>query len=254
MGAFGSMGAVGFALGPFAGLQLRGAYGDNAAWYFSRRRRARRRRDRPRGRSCALEAAGNARRGRVLTAAVSWRDNRLGAIPSRAETSGFASGRRVRARSTSASATRVTHSRREERGLRRRPACEPGRGLPLRPRRRQALPDPCSRFQPQGNDGPSRIVELPGAVRRGLALEELVVYELHVGTFSPEGTFDGVVPFLPELRELGVTAVELMPVATFPGSGVGATTVSTRTRRIPPTAGLTRSCGWSRRPIARGWA
>ncbi len=81
----------------------------------------------------------------------------------------------------------------------------------------RALPDPCSRFQPQGNDGPSRIVELPGAVRRGLALEELVVYELHVGTFSREGTFDGAVPFLPELRELGVTAVELMPVATFPG-------------------------------------
>jgi maltooligosyltrehalose trehalohydrolase len=81
----------------------------------------------------------------------------------------------------------------------------------------RALPDPCSRFQPLGNDGPSRIAELPSAVRHGLSLEELVIYELHVGTFSPEGTFDGVVPVLPELRELGVTAVELMPVATFPG-------------------------------------
>ena len=81
----------------------------------------------------------------------------------------------------------------------------------------RALPDPCSRFQPRGNEGPSRIVELPSAVRRDLSLEELVIYELHVGTFSPEGTFDGVGPFLPELRELGVTAVELMPVGTFPG-------------------------------------
>jgi maltooligosyltrehalose trehalohydrolase len=79
------------------------------------------------------------------------------------------------------------------------------------------LPDPCSRFQPQGIHGPSRVVELPPARRLGLSLDELVVYELHVGTFSAEGTFDGVIPHLPELRELGVTAIELMPVATFPG-------------------------------------
>jgi maltooligosyltrehalose trehalohydrolase len=83
-------------------------------------------------------------------------------------------------------------------------------------------PDPCSRFQPDGVRGPSRVVD-PGAFRwsddgwRGLRLEELVVYELHVGTFSTEGTFDGVIPYLAELRELGVTAIELMPVATFPG-------------------------------------
>jgi maltooligosyltrehalose trehalohydrolase len=82
---------------------------------------------------------------------------------------------------------------------------------------RAALPDPCSRFQPEGNGGPSRIVELPPVVLRGLSLDDLVVYELHVGTFSAEGTFEGVVPYLPELRELGVTAIELMPVATFPG-------------------------------------
>ncbi len=50
-----------------------------------------------------------------------------------------------------------------------------------------------------------------------LALEDLVLYELHVGTFSREGTFDGVIPRLAGLRELGVTAIELMPVATFPG-------------------------------------
>ena len=82
-------------------------------------------------------------------------------------------------------------------------------------------PDPCSRWQPEGVLGPSRILDTiafqiaPGPE---LALEELVLYELHVGTFSPEGTFDGVIPRLAALRELGVTAIELMPVATFPGS------------------------------------
>jgi maltooligosyltrehalose trehalohydrolase len=82
------------------------------------------------------------------------------------------------------------------------------------------LADPCSRSQPDGVDGPSRVVDprvfdiAPGPA---LPLEELVIYELHVGTFSPEASFDGVVPRLAELRALGVTAIELMPVATFPG-------------------------------------
>jgi len=86
---------------------------------------------------------------------------------------------------------------------------------------RDALPDPCSRFQPEGILGPSRVVDtsrLEIADGPGLRLDELVVYELHVGTFSEEGTFDGVIPRLPELRELGLTAIELMPVATFPGN------------------------------------
>ena len=84
----------------------------------------------------------------------------------------------------------------------------------------EAWPDPCSRWQPEGVRGPSRIVDTgvfhiaPGP---GLSLEELVLYELHVGTFSPAGTFDGAIPRLRALRELGVTAIELMPVATFPG-------------------------------------
>jgi maltooligosyltrehalose trehalohydrolase len=83
-----------------------------------------------------------------------------------------------------------------------------------------AWPDPCSRWQPEGVRGPSRILDPAGfdiAAGPGLRLDELVVYELHVGTFSAEGTFDGVIPRLAELRELGVTAIELMPVATFPG-------------------------------------
>ncbi|HUP32936.1 MAG TPA: alpha-amylase family glycosyl hydrolase [Gaiellaceae bacterium] len=83
-----------------------------------------------------------------------------------------------------------------------------------------AWPDPCSRRQPEGVLGPSQVLDtstfeiVPGP---GLALDELVLYELHVGTFSPEGTFEGVIPRLAGLRELGVTAIELMPVATFPG-------------------------------------
>ncbi|HZT54311.1 MAG TPA: alpha-amylase family glycosyl hydrolase [Gaiellaceae bacterium] len=87
----------------------------------------------------------------------------------------------------------------------------------------EAWPDPCSRFQPEGVRGPSRVVDT-GAFRwsdagwGGLSLDELVIYELHVGTFSEEGTFDAVVPRLRGLRELGVGAIELMPVATFPGN------------------------------------
>ena len=85
-----------------------------------------------------------------------------------------------------------------------------------------ARPDPVSRHQPRGVHGPSRIVA-PGGFTwndggwRGVPRADLVIYELHVGTFSPEGTFAGVAARLPHLRELGVTAVELMPVAAFPG-------------------------------------
>jgi len=84
----------------------------------------------------------------------------------------------------------------------------------------RAVPDPCSRHQPEGIRGPSRIVDTsrfeiaPGPELR---LDELVLYELHVGTFTLEGTFDAAIPHLRRLRELGVTAVELMPVAAFPG-------------------------------------
>jgi maltooligosyltrehalose trehalohydrolase len=83
-------------------------------------------------------------------------------------------------------------------------------------------PDPASRYQPEGVHGPSAVVQDPPPVGRagwpGLPLEKYVIYELHVGTFTPEASFDGVIPRLPELRELGITAVELMPVAQFPGA------------------------------------
>ncbi len=85
-----------------------------------------------------------------------------------------------------------------------------------------ALPDPASRFQPDGVHGVSQVVD-PGAFKwhdhgwRARPIDDLIVYELHVGTFSPTGTFAGVQQRLPYLRDLGVTAIELMPVADFPG-------------------------------------
>ncbi len=84
------------------------------------------------------------------------------------------------------------------------------------------LPDPASRFQPAGVHGPSEVVD-PGAYAwrdedwRGVSLDDLVLYELHVGTFTPAGTFAAATARLEDLRDLGVTAIELMPVADFPG-------------------------------------
>ncbi|HEX7132727.1 MAG TPA: malto-oligosyltrehalose trehalohydrolase [Iamia sp.] len=86
----------------------------------------------------------------------------------------------------------------------------------------RALPDPASRHQPEGVRGPSRVVD-PGVFTWSddgfeiRPLGEHVLYELHVGTFSADGTFDGAVPHLAGLAELGITAIEIMPVAEFPG-------------------------------------
>jgi maltooligosyltrehalose trehalohydrolase len=86
----------------------------------------------------------------------------------------------------------------------------------------EPLPDPRSPWQPHGVHGPSRRFD-PGAFAwtdagfSSVPLDRAVVYELHVGTFSPEGTFAGVVPLLPHLVGLGVTHVELMPVNAFAG-------------------------------------
>jgi maltooligosyltrehalose trehalohydrolase len=83
-------------------------------------------------------------------------------------------------------------------------------------------PDPASRFQPQGVHGPSQVVsphfEWEDVGWAGLPLQEYTIYELHVGTFTPEGTFDAVIPQLGELKDLGIMAIELMPVAQFPGA------------------------------------
>jgi maltooligosyltrehalose trehalohydrolase len=87
----------------------------------------------------------------------------------------------------------------------------------------RAYPDPCSRWQPHGLRGPSRLVD-PRTFEwtddgfRAPTLADTVLYELHVGTFSPEGTFDGAIPHLEALADLGVTTLEVMPVAEFPGT------------------------------------
>lgn len=82
-------------------------------------------------------------------------------------------------------------------------------------------PDPASRLQPDVH-GPSEIPDLRfdwhDSSWRGLPLEEYVLYELHVGTFTPEGTLDAVIPRLSELKDFGVTSIELMPLAQFPGA------------------------------------
>ena len=87
----------------------------------------------------------------------------------------------------------------------------------------EPLPDPVSRWQPDGVHGPSRVVD-PAAFRwtdahwKGLALADFVIYELHVGTFTPGGHLRRAPSArLPELAALGVTAIEIMPVARVPG-------------------------------------
>lgn len=84
------------------------------------------------------------------------------------------------------------------------------------------FPDPWSHSQPQGVHGPSEVVVPDFAWTdtgwKGLEPEGLVIYELHVGTATPQGTFEALIPKLPGLRGLGVTALELMPLASFPGA------------------------------------
>jgi maltooligosyltrehalose trehalohydrolase len=82
-------------------------------------------------------------------------------------------------------------------------------------------PDPASRFQPHGVHGASQVVapEFSWSDRSwsGIPLTHYVIYELHVGTFTPEGTFDAIIPRIPYLKDLGITAIEIMPIAQFPG-------------------------------------
>jgi maltooligosyltrehalose trehalohydrolase len=86
-----------------------------------------------------------------------------------------------------------------------------------------AHPDPASHCQPEGVHGPSAVVDhssFPWTDRRwkNVPLSDYVIYELHVGTFSPASTFEAVMPRLPDIADLGVTALEIMPVAAFPGA------------------------------------
>ena len=84
-----------------------------------------------------------------------------------------------------------------------------------------ARPDPASHFQPQGVHGPSQVIDHSFEWNEknwsGVTLEDMIIYELHVGTFTPEGTFEAIIPHIQTLKELGITAIELMPIAQFPG-------------------------------------
>jgi maltooligosyltrehalose trehalohydrolase len=85
-----------------------------------------------------------------------------------------------------------------------------------------AYPDPVSRCQPEGVHGPSQVIDnrfhWTDGEWTGNSIDKHIIYEIHVGTFTSEGTFAGAIGVLPHLKELGVTAVEIMPVAQFPGA------------------------------------
>jgi maltooligosyltrehalose trehalohydrolase len=98
---------------------------------------------------------------------------------------------------------------------------EPGVQYRFRLDNGEELPDPASRYQPDGVHGPSEIVdtEFPWTDKAwmGIPLRDVILYELHIGTFTPAGTFDSAIEHLPYLKDLGVTAIEIMPIGQFPG-------------------------------------
>jgi maltooligosyltrehalose trehalohydrolase len=104
------------------------------------------------------------------------------------------------------------------------PEAEPGDLYTLSINKKSLYPDPASLSQPDGVHGASQCIDL-GRIRqkaetswRGISMNELIIYELHVGTFTNEGTFRAIHKKLAYLKDLGITAIELMPVAAFPGS------------------------------------
>ncbi len=83
-------------------------------------------------------------------------------------------------------------------------------------------PDPASQFQPEGVHGPSQVIDQHSFnwsdhAWSGQSLESMIIYELHIGTFTPEGTLEAIIPRLSDLKALGVNAIELMPIAQFSG-------------------------------------
>lgn len=99
----------------------------------------------------------------------------------------------------------------------------PGMRYRYRLNQRDSFPDPASRFQPEGPHGPSEVVD-PSAYQwtdqswTGPALHNNVIYEIHLGTFTSEGTWAGATEQLFQLRETGITVVEVMPIADFTGN------------------------------------
>ena len=84
------------------------------------------------------------------------------------------------------------------------------------------FPDPASHYQPEGVHGPSAIVDHTlfawnDHSWKGHPLSDLILYEIHIGTFTREGTFEAVIPRLDDLKKTGINAIEIMPVAQFPG-------------------------------------
>jgi maltooligosyltrehalose trehalohydrolase len=85
-----------------------------------------------------------------------------------------------------------------------------------------AFPDPASRFQPEGPHGPSQVID-PSIFKwtdeqwRGFEPKDIVLYEMHIGTFTSEGTWQAAMEHIPDLKHLGITALEIMPIADFPG-------------------------------------
>lgn len=93
----------------------------------------------------------------------------------------------------------------------------------FRPDGEKDLPDPASHYQPEGVHGPSEVMDHTrfkwhNNSWKGIALKDLIIYEIHVGTFTGEGTFEAVIPRLDDLHSIGINALELMPVSQFPGS------------------------------------
>src|SRR5947209_7673806 len=100
---------------------------------------------------------------------------------------------------------------------------EPGARYLYRLQDGRELPDPASRFQPEGVHKASAVVHIESFRWsdhnwKGIRLENAIFYELHVGTYTSEGTFDSLIGRLPDLVDLGITMIEIMPVAQFPGS------------------------------------
>ena len=111
-----------------------------------------------------------------------------------------------------------------------------------------SYPDPYSRYQPDGPHGPSEVVD-PSAFAwtdgdwKGVRVDDLVIYELHVGIHTPEGTFDALISDLDVLREMGVTAIEVLPVADFAGErnwGYDGVNLFAPSRNYGGPAGLQR--------------
>jgi maltooligosyltrehalose trehalohydrolase len=87
---------------------------------------------------------------------------------------------------------------------------------------KMTYPDPASHCQPQGVHKPSQVIDQTAFAWNdptwiGIPLEDWIIYELHVGTFTPEGTFEAIIPRISELKDVGINAIKLMPMAQFPG-------------------------------------